>query len=102
MKRRSEGEWRRLLAEQAASGETSVAFCQARGLDAQYFSKRRRKLLGKRMEGAPAAKRAAFIAVRVPSERQAMCVRLVSGVEIELPDSVSAGWLAELLAALGG
>lgn len=100
MKRRSEGEWRKLFAEQAASGKTAVAFCQTRGLDAKYFSKRRCRLSGKRMSRAPVPKRSAFVAVRMPA--QAMRLHLPSGVELELPGPVSAGWLAELVGALGG
>lgn len=100
MKRRSEEQWREVLAEQAASGKTAKAFCEARGLNAKYFSKQRCKLSLTRGVGARACRGSAFVAVRVPAQQ--MRLRLPSGVAIELPGSVSAGWLAELLAALGG
>jgi hypothetical protein len=46
MKRRTTSEWLTLFDEHKTSGLSSIAFCRERGLNAQYFGKRRIQLLG--------------------------------------------------------
>lgn len=44
MKRRSQNEWRELIALQAASGVSAQQFCQEHALNAKYFSLRKQQL----------------------------------------------------------
>ena len=44
MAKRSKSEWRTLFEEHDASGLSAAAFCRERGVDAKYFSVRKRQL----------------------------------------------------------
>ena len=44
MKRRSQNEWRELIALQATSGVSAQQFCQEHALNAKYFSLRKQQL----------------------------------------------------------
>ena len=44
MTRRSQEDWRQLVAEQQSSGLTAANFCRARNINEKYFSLRKKKL----------------------------------------------------------
>ena len=45
MARLTQAQWRTLIDEQAASGQTAMAFCAERGINNKYFSTRKKQLL---------------------------------------------------------
>ncbi len=61
MKRRTEAQWRELFAEHEDSEMTAAAFCRERGLNSNYFSLRRKRLL----EKAPGSSAPSFVPVAV-------------------------------------
>jgi hypothetical protein len=68
--------WRKLISQQAKSGQSVAAFCRERGLCAPHFFAWR-----KRLEPAEAKK---FVEVKVASTAAAPAVALDSGIEIDL------------------
>lgn len=93
MARLTQEQWRALIHEQAASGQTAITFCAERGINSNYFSTRKRQLFG-----SPAESR--FVAVSTkPAESQN--IQLFAGAaQLRIPTGVSAQWLAELIKAL--
>ena len=102
MMRRTQAEWRALFQAQTESGLTAAAFCREQGVCPKYFSVRRRQLMG---ESVPRSKRSvesAFMPVVLPGTvaMGTLEVRVGAEVQLRVPASVSAQWLAELLQRL--
>lgn len=99
MKRRSQAQWRALFQQQQRSGQTAAVFCRSQGLCPKYFSLRRRQLLG---EVATVDTVPAFVPVAMPRPLEAptLELRLGESLQLRVPGSVPAAWLAELLHAL--
>lgn len=93
MARLTQDQWRALIDEHAASGQTAMAFCAERGIDNKYFSTRKSQL------SKPSSTRG-FVAVTAkPTDSQS--VQLITGVvQLRIPISVSAQWLADVIKAL--
>lgn len=98
MKRRTTEQWHELIAEQTSSGPTAMAFCHERGLNPQYYGKRRKQLLNDAGVNATPA----FVPVSVNRGPVAMTVHLTWGeaLVLHIPETVSPAWLATLLQAL--
>jgi O-succinylbenzoate synthase len=93
MARLTQEQWRTLIEEHAASGQTAVAFCAERGLDNKYFSSRKQQL-------SSTHKTSRFVSV-VTKPTEVHSVQLVVGtVELRIPAGVSAQWVASLIRAL--
>jgi len=89
MKRRTKDEWRELIAQQKESGQCASQFCKERGINGNYFSTIKYKLKGRNNSEK------GFQAVGVLSENQSITLRS-KGVDIQIPLSVDAHWLASL------
>ena len=103
MKKRSQEEWRELIALQAISGQSAQVFCQEKQLCPKYFSLRK-KQLGLRESASP------FVRARLntmttlttdeqPTATQALMFRCNKGFLYfsNLPDPE---WLARWLSAM--
>ena len=86
-KRRSKAEWRALIEAQESSGVSVRAFCEARGLNENYFHKRRQALKG-----------SAFAAVQVQPTAIGVVIR--HGEASVECCGASATWIADVLKAL--
>ncbi len=98
MKRRSKSEWQILFSEQEESGLSTVAFCRERGLNPQYFGKRRRQLQDSRhLKSTPS-----FVPVSICAGMDSPMLVLYRGdaLSLKIPMSVSSAWLAELIQQL--
>ena len=97
MRQRTKTEWLELIEAQAESGQTAAAFCRDHGVDAKYFSTRRKTLLDE-LGSSPSP----FSAVALPAITSHSEIRLetCSGVVLKLPSSVDPIWLASLLREL--
>lgn len=93
MARLTQDQWRALIDEQAASGQTARAFCAERGIDNRYFSTRKSQLSKRSSAGG-------FVAVTTrPADSQS--IRLIAGaVQLRIPVGVSAQWLVDVIKAL--
>jgi hypothetical protein len=100
MKRRSKSEWQILFSEQEASGLSAVAFCRERGLNPQYFGKRRRQL----HENRHLKSTSSFVPVAICAQMDTPMLVLQRGdaLALKIPMSVSSIWLAELIQQLQG
>ncbi len=89
-------QWRQHIEAWQSSGMTQVDYCAQHQLNSRTFSARLsdyRKL--------PAEEAAALIPVHIePSTSAAIVFRHAQGHRLELPVSVSAAWVAELLQCL--
>ncbi len=93
MARLTQAQWRALIEEHAASGQTARAFCAERGIDNKYFSTRK-NLLAK----SPAE--SCFVAVAAkPLEHQSIQLH-IGAAQLRIPASVSPQWLADVIKAL--
>lgn len=93
MARLTQAQWRTLIEEQAASGQTAMAFCAERGIDNKYFSTRKSQL------SKPSAA-SGFVAVSTkPIENQHIQLCIGSS-QLRIPTCVSAQWLADVIKAL--
>ena len=99
MTRRSKVQWHALIEAYERSGMTGVAFCREHGINSKYFSLRRRRLLDSEGEGTS---RFAPVLISKPWSGERISLRDPSGAVVELPTSISAQWLAQLLHALRG
>jgi len=88
-------DWRAIIDEQQASGESVVAFCQKQGISPKYFWNRRRAVRG-------AERGDHFVAVAPPKrgDDNAQFTLNWRDARVSLPASLSPTWLAELLQAL--
>lgn len=93
MAKLTQEQWRTLIKEQAASGQTARAFCAERDINNNYFSTRKKQL-----SDSPKASR--FVAITAkPTEGQS--IQLFAGaVQLRIPTSISAQWLADVIKAL--
>lgn len=93
MARLTQAQWRALIDEQAASGQTAMAFCTERGIDNKYFSTRKKQLATQSAESR-------FVAITTkPFESQS--IQLCMGAaQLRIPASVSPQWLADVIKAL--
>ena len=93
MARLTQDQWRALIDEQAASGQTAMAFCAERGIDNKYFSTRKSQL-------SNPSTTSGFVAVTTkPADKQSIQL-IAGGVQLRIPTSVSAQWLADVIKAL--
>ena len=93
MARLTQAQWRALIEEQAASGQTAMAFCAERGIDNKYFSTRKKQLAVQSAESR-------FVAVTTkPLENQSIQL-YIGAAQLRIPASVSAQWLADVIKAL--
>lgn len=94
MARLTQAQWRALIDEQAASGQTAMAFCAERGIDNKYFSTRKSQLSKPRVTGG-------FVSVSTsPIENQSIQLH-VGAAQLRIPANVSPQWLADIIRALG-
>ena len=91
---RSKAQWQALIDEFEHSGLSRKAFCEARGINPDYFSQRRRQLQ-QETESTSFAR----VATESSAPTAAMQVR-VGDAQLVLPMSVSPRWVAELVKAL--
>jgi hypothetical protein len=99
MTRRSKAQWQALIETYERSGMTGVAFCCEHGLNPKYFSLRRRQFLDAERQ---TSSRFVGVSILKPSSGERINLRDPSGAVVELPPSISAQWLAQLLHALRG
>lgn len=93
MARLTQAQWRVLIDEHAASGQTAMVFCAERGIDNKYFSTRKKQLAT-----PPAESR--FVAItKNPIETPSLQLQ-IGAAQLRIPASVSAQWLADVIKAL--
>ena len=92
---RSKAQWQALINEFEQSGLSRKAFCEAQGINPDYFSQRRRQL----QQETESTGFARVAAESSPASTAAMQVR-VGDAQLVLPMSVSPRWVAELVKAL--
>jgi hypothetical protein len=97
MTKRTNEQWKALVDAHAASGQTATAFCRAHGINAKYFSTRRRALTKVRVQT-----QSKFSPVLLAPTQRGIDIRVecAGGVVLRLPSSVEPAWLADLLRAL--
>ncbi len=97
MERRTKAQWQALIKAQAESGKTATVFCREQGVNAKYFSLRRRQL-----SEAPEQGSSSFVPVSL--ERSGHSEKIIvchpGGATLELPLGIEPRWLAQLLQAL--
>jgi hypothetical protein len=93
MARLTQDQWRALIEEHAASGQTAMVFCAERGIDNKYFSTRKKQLAT-----PPAESR--FVAITTkPLENHNIQLH-IGAAQLRIPLGVSAQWLADVIKAL--
>ena len=93
MARLTQAQWRALIEEHAASGQTARAFCAERGIDNKYFSTRKNQL-------AAQVRDSRFVAVAAnPLENQIIQLH-IGAAQLRIPASVSPQWLVDVIRAL--
>ena len=91
MTRRSQEDWRQLVAEQQASELNATDFCRERKINPKYFSLRKQRL---KQSKAPA-----FIQAKVTTASSSQSSLHYQGLELTLNDC-SPAWVAQLLREL--
>ena len=98
--------WRGLIAEWSASGQTQVAFCRGRGLNAGTFAWWKRQLrqrsagdASKRSERLPKSS-SRFVEVRWASVAPAYEIVLAGGRSIRVPERFEPQALSRLITAV--
>jgi transposase-like protein len=97
-RRRSDAEWQQLIEQQEFSGLSTIAFCQQQGLSSKTFYKRRQRLQSKATDQTD--KRFIKLQPQAPSAAPSTTVLVYRDSRLELPDGITAQWLAELMQAL--
>jgi hypothetical protein len=93
MARLTQAQWRTLIDEQSASGQTAMAFCAERGIDNKYFSTRKKQLMTQSTESR-------FVAIKTkPLDNQSIQLH-VGAAQLRIPANVSPQWLADIIKAL--
>jgi len=88
--------WKNHIEIWQCSGLSQAAYCRQNGLNAQTFSARLHKFRSQDAVGLPA-----LIPVQIQAPLPGvMSLQLAQGHRLELPSTVSALWLAELLRCL--
>jgi hypothetical protein len=95
MTNRTTSEWHTLFAEHAASGMTITAFCTERNLNACYFSTRRKQL--QQDKALKTVSPFVPVAMQEPHAVPTLSLQQGHSLVLEIPVSVSPGWLAELV-----
>lgn len=101
MNKRTVEQWRTLFIDHASSGLTAAAFCREKGLDAKYFSLRKRQLNGASRgvvsteKGAVQA--ASFERARVTGHVADWRVQLSNGVSVVFSGSFDVRALTQVL-----
>lgn len=98
MKRRSQNEWRELIALQAASGVSAQQFCQEHALNSKYFSLRKQQL--NVSETALPFVRAVRDTRPLPNTTQHALVIHQEKVSLHFAILPEPDWLARLLSAV--
>jgi hypothetical protein len=93
MARLTQEQWRALIKEQAASGQTAKAFCAERGIDNKYFSTRKKQLATQPEENR-------FVAITTKSLENQSIQLHIGATQLRMPTGVSAQWLADVIKAL--
>jgi len=93
MRRRTRAQWQQLFVEFEGSGETATAFCEARGLSADYFMRRRRRW---HSQNAPMSD---FVPVRMNASAGRVVIE-VGEISIRSEAGVPVPWLVDLIVAL--
>ena len=98
MKRRSKAQWQALIAQQQCSDMTAATFCRQHGVNAKYFSLRKKQFGGARCDFVRIAAQ-----TKVPVESNVHSDRIkLRVIEVELLEPVSgqsealAQWLGRL------
>lgn len=89
MKRRTQDEWRELISQQNESGLSASQFCKERGINDKYFSTVKYKLKDK------IKSQQNFHTLGILGGSQSITLGS-QGVDIQIPLSVDAHWLATL------
>ena len=97
MVRRTKSEWQALIKAQAESGQTATVFCREQGVNAKYFSLRRRQLSE---ASEQRVSRFAAVSLERSGRGEKIIVRYSGGATLELPLGIEPRWLAQLLQAL--
>jgi transposase-like protein len=99
-KRRSQSEWQALLKTQKESQLSVAEFCRQAGLDAKYFSKRKRAFETQGTTSAPSR----FIKMPPPSSSSPMSNQELAlhhqNTRLVLHTGIDARWVADLMKAL--
>ena len=99
MARRTPQQWQKLIAQQAASGQTAAAFCAARGINNKYFSLQKNKLVAENKK--PAKKiDSKFVAVSTQPLSSPVISLLIGAVQLRVPANSTPQWLAALIREL--
>ena len=97
MSRRGSGQresyWRKVIAQQRASGQSIAAFCRERDISPPSFYGWRRRLANR--------KTPQFVPVSLPATAAEFEVRLPNGIVVMVPGSFADGPLARLLQLVG-
>ena len=97
MERRTKAQWQALIKAHAESGKTAAVFCREQGINAKYFSLRRRQL-GEAPEQR--VSRFASVSLERSGHGEKIIVCYAGGATLELPLGIEPRWLAQLLQAL--
>jgi len=90
--RRTKGEWQSLIVEHQKSGLTAAAFCRSKGLNAKYFSLRKKQF------GEPDT--SAFVPVQI-ADASAGVIRVDwKNSHISLPVALPPLWVANFIKQL--
>lgn len=99
MARRTPQQWKKLIDQQAASGQTATAFCAARGINNKYFSLQKNKLVAENRK--PAKKiDSKFIAVSTQPLSSPVISLHIGAVQLRVPADSTPQWLAALIREL--
>lgn len=93
MARLTKAQWRTLIEEQAASGQTAMAFCAERGIDNKYFSTRKKQLTAQVGDSR-------FVAITTKAFEHQSIQLCIGAAQLRIPASVSPQWLADVIKAL--
>ena len=99
MARRTPQQWKKLIDQQAASGQTATAFCAARGINNKYFSLQKNKLVAENRK--PEKKiDSKFIAVSTQPLSSPVISLHIGAVQLRVPADSTPQWLAALIREL--
>ena len=99
MKRRTEAQWRGLIAAQRTSGQSISEYCRAEGLNPTYFSTKRQQLGQAKRQGQQKPPR--FVPVQTLASKEDIILRM-DGIQLGCSVSVSPQWIAALIQTLQG
>ena len=95
MVRRTKTQWQALIKAHAESGQTQAIFCREQGVNAKYFSLRRRQL-----SETPEVSSFVPVSLERSGHSEKIIVRYSGGAALELPLGIEPRWLAQLLQTL--